>query len=284
MPGAAMKALEVDAGECTVPLEARSATECVSAGSGVLLHVAGVGFVVTAGHCAWWARQDGWALGVACRDGTRLGLERFELIATWPDANRHAHDHNDVAILRLNGEQKAELDRRGWRFVGLHAFDDWYDASHWPPNHALCPLGYPDEIREEDNMFGRRCLTLCAGDAGTLQNFDSGMHISLVYPDPSRGDSVRGVDGQLMQPTHPQGFSGGGVWSLPMNKFNRWVADDVRLAGIITEFRVDCLRLRCTKIGIVRQMLQEKCRDLGLATQIVRPRGLATPNWWPGLR
>lgn len=280
MPEAAWSAIVPAAGACTVAL----ATDCVddrSAGSGVLVRIAEDSFLFTAGHCASCVEVEGRWLAIACPKGPPVRLGTMGLAQTTPTAEGHKHDHTDVAVFHLSGEQHAALLKGGHDFLRISSVLAWYDVGPWPPVDVLVPYGYPDDARQFINdlwHLDHRALTLHHADPTGLKDFDHRAHIAMAYPNPLSADpNTYNLDGAPAVAIHPIGFSGGGVWRLPLRKLNRWENTDAHLVGISTEFEPGRMRARCTKVGVLLSLVLRLCPNLADPLRILQPGGVIVP-------
>lgn len=74
------------------------------------------------------------------------------------------------------------------------------------------------------------------------------IHIALKYQKKSRNEN-----GSIVQPPHPRGISGGGLWQVP----NVLHLDDVRLDGIAFEYRSTGRLVFATRIDHVLAFVRQ---------------------------
>lgn len=223
-------AIQAVAATSTVPLISRLPDGSTDIGSAVLVRVDGRPMLFTAAHVIENAVRRGGTLqsvhGVDLAgvnvvvspnpnqtdDETRLDAPRFR---------RRDGDRFDIAWVNLSLEQADRYLSNGLRFLGSGEIWTGYEQ----PTVVLVRgpfalFGYPAAAARGDASRVRASAQLCAlpaADGG--QVILGGRELVLYY----RRDSVALTgDGQRIEPLHPGGFSGCGVWSYPV----------VRLVGI----------------------------------------------------
>lgn len=229
----------------------------LDSGTGVLFACADDHFAITAAHLAWFTTTNRWALSVPCRNRGPVVLKECTVTHTGPSKNRHADDHIDIAVIHLRPELAADLLEGGYRFIRAPQLEPWHEPrldAQGLPEKVLCMYGFPHgrallDVPARKVEVNPQGVFLRATDAGATPHFDPQLHLALDYPDPKML-SVKNLSGETVQPSTPNGFSGGGVWSLPLSRIGCWAATDLRLVGIQVSWLDPTGPARCTKIGL----------------------------------
>ena len=132
----------------TVPLlELQSDGSFGLLGSGVLIAIAGIRFLVTAGHVQDFMHNSQLTVG--------LSPELIPLVGKWKRlrsiiADSDDDDKIDIGIVRL--------DDHGWESVALDRFLAWSELDHDSPRiarHTYGLVGYPENYNDYTRQVGR---------------------------------------------------------------------------------------------------------------------------------
>ena len=273
IPRAAIRVLRDVAGPCTLPLVI-GAERPTDIGTGVFFEAAGVSFILAAAHTVEKGARDGSCISVPCPRGAAPIIDNADVILpkTAP---------LDCAVVKLSAENHAALVDGGFVPLRQNVLDAAYHPNTWPPAnpaHFLCLFGFPAATTEWDPTrravsVGRRAFTLLPHDGSGPPGFDPRYHIALSYP---RTDevSIWQLDGSRVQAIKPGGFSGCGVWSLPLSRELAWQPSDVRLVALqhawVEGYRAPGA-VRCTRISVAIGMIRKAIPDLAPTLDLVFP-------------
>lgn len=258
---AAMSAVSEHANRSTVAIMIEKGTTPHEIATGVLFEAAEHAFIVTAAHVLE---------GGAHLDKTAVVLRPIAPPVPLGGSTGFSRADCDIAMLPLNAEQRAALTESGARFLRQDSIDTLFSPRVWPPRppeHLLCIYGFPAEAlaRNQDDKGGlhlraRRFVVPLAPTQGIFPaGFDPALEMALEYPSTEHASMYRS-DGSQGAAMKPDGFSGCGVWSLPISRWKNWRPDDARLVAIQSSWvgppgTRGQERLRCVRISEIVPLL-----------------------------
>lgn len=207
----------------TVPLIIQGDAKILEHRSGVLLQIADMHFLVTAGHDMVQHSESGYPVGIALPDkGSHPILLVDETFWTTKD------DREDLSVTQLT-PLVVEFLKTYYRYARL---SDVMSRHHPNQGQGLYLIyGFPYALVGPDETGIKRIgdwryLTIpFQGDCSVVEKYDPALHLVLAY---ERG--THSQDGDLV---HPPGMSGCGIWfvgtHLTRSLFSK---DDFRLVAI----------------------------------------------------
>lgn len=224
----------------------------VPSGTGLLLRIAGQGYLVTASHVFDPRIPNRPVVAIASERFVGIEGVRFR---SRPDVSARAKDRVDLGIVRLSAASEAAFE--GCAFVTARQIDPFLRQVDLAPTTGYLALGFANARQprrvshgeyasEAYHFFTHRALV----EAGREIPFDPELHIALGC---DRRDFV-GVP-SVQELVKPVGMSGGGIWRIPgLLLANRGPA---QLVGIIIEFHETSAILLATQIRhVLRGMLE----------------------------
>jgi len=216
-------AIDASIARCTVAIVIEDGTKAIAFRSGVLLQIADMHFLVTAGHDMTQYTSLGYRVGITLPEkGTHPVLLVEETF--WTTKN----DHVDISVTQLS-PPVVEFLKGHYRYLRLPSVMSRHDSNQGRGLYVI--YGFPDALIGPDEtgikrMESWRYLTApFFGDYGTVENYDPALHLVVTYERTSRNpDGVQ---------IHPPGMSGCGIWFVgtPMTR-SLFTDDDFRLVAI----------------------------------------------------
>jgi hypothetical protein len=195
-------AIDNSLGHYTVPLVVEDGERLVEFRSGVLLQIADMQFLVTAGHRLIDYTTQGHRIGIALPvKGTHPILLVEEEFWTTKD------DREDITVTQLTPPVVAYLEDH-YRYVRLPAVMSRSDTSQRRGLYVL--YGYPEALLGKDETDTRRLrdwrylTTPFDGDFGVVENYDPQLHLVVTYE--------RNTYSREGEQVLPHGMSGCGIW------------------------------------------------------------------------
>lgn len=246
----------------------RNIPEPVDCGSGVLLKIGGLHFVLTAGHCVTGV-FDSLVLGV--RNGPHKFL--FE-----PARSNYVSTlrRGDFGYFQISPDSVGTITAGNRIFLNEKSVEVRSASEHDKSRDFLALAGYPLALMgNTDGGTGARLLvyssTMAGGEhapASTLNTpeGENRREIHAWIPQQDNVDALADSHAPVASICRLHGASGGGWWSTHMNRAS-WQASDVKLIGIHvgtstqeTETE-DGLRHRFSRVSLVGNHLALIARD-----------------------
>lgn len=213
----------------TVPLISKLPDGSIDMGSGVLVRVDGRPLLFTAAHVV----EDAVRRGGTLQSVRGMNLRGTDVVVS-PNPNQADESHLDAATLRtrhgdrfdiawmlLSDEQADVFRADGLRFLGSGEIWTGYEEPRVKLVRGPFVLhGYPTAAATADaSQVHARAQTCVSPAADDEQSIVGGRELVISY---RRDRAALSGEGERVQPLHPEGFSGCGVWTWPV----------VRLVGI----------------------------------------------------
>jgi hypothetical protein len=234
------------------------------AGTGVLLEVGGLHFILTAAHVLDIYGERRLPIFVMPElMGARLislnGAEVFR--SEMPISRNPLEDPMDFGFVQLTPQIVAQLERSK-TFLTLRGVDiaDAFHAKSW-----YMTLGYPYEVNRTDQTNRKYDSTLFAyaswpycGERGHPSSYRPGFDLFVHY---TRDDSTEGDEQVLAYVPAPPGLSGCGIWRLASadRQIEDWTLEDIRLVGIQHSWFNDIQALRGVRLIHALEMMAYSC-------------------------
>jgi hypothetical protein len=207
----------------TVPLIIEDGTRTIETRSGILLQIADMHFLVTAGHNMVEHSEKGHRVGIVLPvKGSHPILLVEERFWTTKD------DQEDISVTQL-GPVVVDNIKDHYRYIRLTSVMSRYDRGHRRAMYVI--YGFPEALVGPDDTGVRRMeswryLTIpFQGDFGTVEKYDPKLHLVVTYERRSYGREGARV--------HPPGMSGCGIWFVGMPQTHPlFTADDFKLVAI----------------------------------------------------
>jgi hypothetical protein len=210
-------------------------------GSGVLLEVAGRGFLVTAAHVADVTTREGQLLAIPtgrAREAPLVITSDNVTSSAMPASRWREDDSIDVAVIALREETCLTL-RDVYRFTRMSEVQ----SADAPTTESLVGfLGYPNAMVENvpglhfkyEASFSVTCAVAPPREMNAeVQTRSLVLGFSKSQMTQYRGTPGRG--GRRYRPVNPHGVSGGGAWILAgsASRIGRWSEDEIRLSAVV---------------------------------------------------
>lgn len=207
----------------SVPLTVDDGQKLIAQRSGILLQIADMHFLVTAGHHMVFHLTQGHNIGIALPvKGSHPVLLVNEKFWTTKD------DQEDVSVTQLT-PPVVEYIKDHYRYIRLTSVMSRNDPKQGKGMYLI--FGFPEALMGPDDTGVRKMeswkyLTLpYRGDYASVENYNPKLHLALDYERSTRNEQGERV--------HPPGMSGCGIWFVGTpythTLFN---ADDFKLVAI----------------------------------------------------
>lgn len=233
-------------------------------GSGTLLAVADLRFVVTAAHVVREAASKGLTLGATGVNGGQFTALAGQWILTATSTS--ANDRHDVAIYKLDDHQIKRLD--GVEFVRISDASFDHDLS----TGYFVVTGFPGMwstvLDGEDKIMKSKLLQYgtfsFSGSTTALGGYDATQHFLLeaspaaVLDHAGRPTSFRTRTGfSARMPSDLQGISGCSVWKIGdlTSPITTWTKSGCRIVGIETGVFEERQAIKATRWNAVTTLL-----------------------------
>lgn len=262
-------------GRCVLPIWGGhpNGNSFVQCGTGTLLRVADVSFLVTASHVPGTAQQAGYDLYISDAP------PKAKTIPLYGRLSGQGDEKFDVAIWELPPDIVAALPNRS--FLTVHHADR---ANRRATKGLYAVYGYPGCWSESDLAESRANVTpitymtgLFDGDIAGLSNYDPEFHILLAAGKVGN----RCVDGiQRNMPDKWNGISGCSIWQVYYEGLSSklWTPDDAVVVAVQTGVYRGGTIIKGTRWWVVEQVIRMNYPNLADALSIVTPfkRSVAT--------
>lgn len=249
-------------GWVTAPIIHRDRGKACDIRTGVLLQIANMRFLVTAGHNMIAHGELGRSPEIVMPDkGTptvSLSNERF-----WTTKAKA----EDLTVCQLTDETVGRLGDR-FRYASLSDFMSQHDAQHGRGLYLL--YGFPNQMGTSDEDGTKRADTwrylscLYERDFSNVENYDPNLHILLEYERKTKNKAGNYV--------WPHGMSGCGIWFCGHpNTHSPFTADHFRLVGIQTAWHKEFEYAKGTWIDVVAIIIWKYFSD---ARDVMRLHGM----------
>lgn len=207
----------------SVPLVIDDGQKLVEHRSGILLQIADMHFLVTAGHDMVYHHAQGHSVGIALPvRGSHPVLLVEEKFWTTKD------DQIDISVTQLT-PGIVEYIKDHYRYIRLTSIMSRNDPNQGKGMYLI--FGFPNALLGRDDTGDRKMeswkyLTLpYRGDYATIEHFNPKLHLLLDYERDSRN--------QEGDRAHPHGMSGCGIWFVGTpHTHSLFRADDFKLVAI----------------------------------------------------
>jgi len=246
---------------CTVPIGWTRGNEIGIYGTGTLVRVADVSFLVTAHHVLERARHEGYDLQVFDSPPGSPALALCGLVSGSPE--------HDVVIIELEQETVAALPNRS--YLSVHDADR---HNRRPRQGIHVVYGYPASQAEPDDsrtkLYGVPFSVLGLAYTGSTnsfnseeasKNYDSNRHI-LIDGDPA--DRTSSAPNALPFPSSLNGMSGCSIWQAhyPGLSPKFWTPADAVIVGVQTGVRKNGTVIQGTRWWVVDRVIREAYPEL----------------------
>ena len=250
-------------------------------GTGTLFEVAGVHFVVTAGHVIRGVYENGKTIGITDADKSFISTPGDWTISA-PGKPELREDPFDLALFPLPSESVTKL--HGKRFLRVEDIDFRTQSS----TAVFSLLGYPGiwatPSREDDNPVILKPLEYTTwaydGEIKSLIGYDPAYHLLLGF-DSATSTNLDGTKAEFIKkngelasmPRDLGGISGCGVWvvgdlAMPLEQ---WPNKSPKVVGVETGIYHQSRVVRATRWAAVTTLIHAAFADLRPALELYIP-------------
>lgn len=260
---------------CTVPLFAFQDGKWPLLGTAVLLQIADVTFLLSAGHViddVLGAMKHGLPV-VLTPNAPGTPLIRLLQVqgssSKAPDSDDRDDDMLDIGFVELTQEVARRLAIHR-KFLRVHDLD-LRDAQH--PGDGYFVFGYPKSLSEansEQGVLNYKPLVYAShpyqGERGKLVRHNPESEIALHFVPSMSIDDTGNPSGI----PHPSGISGCGIWRLMKQgtSIEKWSPDMVKLVGIEHTWNKDIEVFRGTQVRFLVRLIYDRCEHLRPAIRL----------------
>jgi hypothetical protein len=229
-------------------------------GSGTLLAVGDVHFVVSAGHVIRDGTHLGATLGIGSGNASLVATTRPWLIS----GGEEETDVHDIALYRLTAEEVGRLCDAKFVRIGDVDFsqdlsDSFFAVVGFPSMWTEAPSAVDDPVRSRLAVYG---TTSYEKSLSGLEHFDAERHLLLSAPREEMYNEAGELVGFRTRSGFPtdfpdglRGISGCGIWKLGSLKQTPDLWGQPRLVGVETAVYNNAQAIRATRWNSVTTFL-----------------------------
>lgn len=209
--------------QCTLPLVIEDGESILDHRSGILLQIADMRFLVTAGH---HMVEHSEKLHFTCITMPEKGMAPVRLVNENFWTTKDAQE--DISVTQLT-TGVVNYIKEHYRFIRLNSVMSRHDPTQGKGLYLI--YGFPYALVGLDGEGDKKVeswkyLTIpFQGDYSTVEDYNPRLHLVLTYERQTRNQAGMKI--------HPPGMSGGGIWSVGTPYSHPlFTADDFKLVAI----------------------------------------------------